>query len=58
MTGVVITHDMKTVFNIADRVVFLREGFIHFEGTPGELKKSKDRHVTDFINGRSGVTSE
>jgi phospholipid/cholesterol/gamma-HCH transport system ATP-binding protein len=56
ITSIVVTHDMKSVFKIANRVAFLKRGVIHFLGTPEELRKSADEEVQDFIEGRSGVT--
>jgi phospholipid/cholesterol/gamma-HCH transport system ATP-binding protein len=53
-TSVVVTHDMKTAFHTADRIAFLHEGSIYFEGTTAELKDSKDPVLVDFIEGRSG----
>ncbi|MFC0019213.1 ABC transporter ATP-binding protein [Roseibacillus persicicus] len=53
MTNVVVTHEMRSVFRIADRVVFMKEGLIYFEGTPQELKNSDDKLLQDFVEGRS-----
>lgn len=53
MTNVVVTHEMRSVFRIADRVVFMKEGLIYFEGTPQELKTSDDKLLKDFVEGRS-----
>ena len=53
-TSVVVTHDMKTAFHTADRIAFLHEGRIYFEGTVEELRASKDPILEDFIEGRSG----
>ena len=52
ITNVVVTHEMRSVFRIADRVVFMKEGLIYFEGTPDELKNSEDRLLRDFVEGR------
>ena len=57
VTSIVVTHDMKSVFHIADRVAYLRGGIIYFLGTPTELKNSPDPVIQDFIEGRSGDTS-
>ena len=57
VTSVVITHDMSSVFKIADRVVMLKHGVIAFSGTPQELRDSPDSFLQDFIAGRSGMTS-
>ena len=53
VTSVVVTHDMKSVFYIADRVAYLRNGAIFFLGTPEEMRQSKDPVIQDFIHGRS-----
>tara|TARA_R110002049_G_scaffold131675_2_gene290497 strand:+ start:594 stop:1358 length:765 start_codon:yes stop_codon:yes gene_type:complete len=56
VTSIVITHDIGSVFKIADRVMMLKEGVIYFEGTVDELRGSKDPQIEDFIAGRSGMT--
>jgi phospholipid/cholesterol/gamma-HCH transport system ATP-binding protein len=56
VTSIIVTHDMRSVFKIADRVAMLYRGKIHFLGTPDELSASLDPIVQDFINGRSDVT--
>ncbi|MEM9081392.1 MAG: ATP-binding cassette domain-containing protein [Verrucomicrobiota bacterium] len=53
MTNVVVTHEMRSVFRIADRVVFMKDGQIYFEGTGRELKETNDPLLRDFIEGRS-----
>jgi phospholipid/cholesterol/gamma-HCH transport system ATP-binding protein len=52
VTSLVVTHDMNSVFRIADRVAYLREGKIYFLGTPKELRESKDPYVSSFVEGR------
>lgn len=56
VTSIIVTHDMRSVFKIANRVAMLYRGKIHFLGTPDELRDSPDQLVQDFINGRSDVT--
>ena len=55
ITSIVVTHDMKSVYHIANRVAYLKEGKIYFLGTPEELKASTDPVITDFTEGRSGM---
>lgn len=55
MTAIVVTHDMKSVFKIANRVAMLKRGVLHMLGTPDDLRASTDKDVVDFIEGRSGV---
>jgi phospholipid/cholesterol/gamma-HCH transport system ATP-binding protein len=56
ITSIIVTHDMRSVFKIANRVAMLYRGEIRFLGTPAELRESSDQIVQDFINGRSDVT--
>jgi phospholipid/cholesterol/gamma-HCH transport system ATP-binding protein len=49
VTSVVVTHDMYSVKNVADKVAMLHEGKIYFTGTPDELINSNDPVVEDFI---------
>jgi phospholipid/cholesterol/gamma-HCH transport system ATP-binding protein len=56
VTSIIVTHDMRSVFKIADRVAMLYRGKMHFLGTPDQLRASSDPIVQDFINGRSDVT--
>lgn len=55
VTSIVITHDMGSVFKIADRVAMLKNGVISFLGTPEELRQSPDPDIQNFIAGRSGM---
>jgi phospholipid/cholesterol/gamma-HCH transport system ATP-binding protein len=48
-TSIVVTHDMYSVKNVADRVAMMHEGKIHFSGTPSELLSSKDPIIKEFI---------
>ncbi len=52
VTGVVVTHDMKSAFRISDRIAMLYDGGIRFEGTPNELRMCEDPVVKGFIEGR------
>jgi|TARA_B100001093_G_scaffold106313_2_gene98650 phospholipid/cholesterol/gamma-HCH transport system ATP-binding protein len=53
ITNVVITHEMRSAFRIADRLVFMKDGLIYWEGTPDELKASNDSVLVNFVEGRS-----
>ena len=55
ITSLVVTHDMKSLFKIADRIAMLKNGLIHFLGTKEELRACPDKIVQDFINGRADV---
>lgn len=51
ITSIVVTHDMKSVFSIADRVAMLYEGRVLEIGTPDQIKKSRNAMVQQFISG-------
>ena len=51
MTSVVVTHEMKSAFRIADRIVMLQKGRVVAVGTPDEIKNSDHPYVNQFING-------
>ena len=53
MTSIVVTHDMKNAFDVADRIAYLHEGRIYFHGTSAELQQSTDPLIQDFLLGRS-----
>jgi phospholipid/cholesterol/gamma-HCH transport system ATP-binding protein len=50
VTSIVITHDMFSVFRVADRVSMLHDGLVRFEGNVQQLKDSKDEVVSEFID--------
>jgi phospholipid/cholesterol/gamma-HCH transport system ATP-binding protein len=53
MTSIVVTHDMKSAFDVADRIAYLHEGRIYFQGTPAEIQQTNDQLIQDFLIGRS-----
>src|SRR5438874_3068109 len=53
VTSIVVTHDMKSAFHLADHVAYLHEGQMYFYGTPEELQVSGDPILQDFLLGRS-----
>jgi len=52
LTSVVVTHDLKCLDIVADRVILLKDGRIYFEGDLNELKTSGDKYVQAFIGGQ------
>lgn len=49
VTSIVVTHDIFSVFRIADTIAMIDDGVIHFEGTPKELMNSSDIIVQEFL---------
>jgi len=50
LTSIVVSHDLDETFAIADRVVVLANGKIAAQGTPDEVRQSKDPLVHQFVN--------
>jgi len=53
VSSLVVTHDMSSVFRIADRIAMLYEGRVHKIGTKEEFRTSDDTKVQKFIYGDS-----
>ena len=53
VTAIVVSHDLTSIFSIADRIALVYQGAIHTVGTPAELRASADPIVQQFITGQS-----
>jgi len=53
MTSIVVTHDMKSAFDVANHIAYLHEGRIYFYGTPIQFQQTSDPILEDFLLGRS-----
>lgn len=53
ITSIVVTHDMKSAYRIADRIAMLFEGKIIFTGTPDDFKTTDNPFVKQLIEGRA-----
>jgi len=51
VTSIAVTHDMTSAYKIADRVAMLYNGKIIVDGTPDEIKNTKDPIIRQFITG-------
>ncbi len=49
ITTIVNTHDMNSVMEIGEKVVFIHEGRKSWEGTKEEILNSEDIHLNDFV---------
>jgi phospholipid/cholesterol/gamma-HCH transport system ATP-binding protein len=58
VTSVVVTHDMKSAYRIADRIAMLDRGLIRFVGTPEETQNASDPLVRSFVEGRPELAQE
>jgi len=51
VTSIVVTHDMRSAYRVADRIAMLYQGRIIAEGTSDEIQNSDNPVVHQFING-------
>ena len=58
ITSIVVTHDMKSLFTISDRIAMVHSGRIICAGTVDEFRASRDPRVADFIEGRAPVKED
>jgi phospholipid/cholesterol/gamma-HCH transport system ATP-binding protein len=49
ITTVINTHDMNSVMEIGEKIVFLENGFKQWEGTNQEIFKTDNESVTKFV---------
>ncbi len=52
VTSVVVTHDMRSAFTVADRIAMLHQGTLRTVGTVAEIQATTDPIVRQFIEGR------
>jgi phospholipid/cholesterol/gamma-HCH transport system ATP-binding protein len=50
ITSMVISHDIASAFKVADRLAVLYDGHLAAEGTPEEVRQSKDPFVQRFLS--------
>jgi phospholipid/cholesterol/gamma-HCH transport system ATP-binding protein len=50
VTSVLVTHDMQSVYKVADRVALLLGGRICYEGTPQDMLSTSDPVVRQFVD--------
>jgi phospholipid/cholesterol/gamma-HCH transport system ATP-binding protein len=50
VTSVLVTHDIREGFRVANRVTLLRQGRIAFSGTPEEMVAARDAYITSFLS--------
>jgi len=51
VTSVVVTHDMQSAYQVADRIGMIYDGRIIYEGTAPETRDSKNPYVQQFVTG-------
>jgi phospholipid/cholesterol/gamma-HCH transport system ATP-binding protein len=49
LTSIIVSHDLDETFHIADQVIVLANGKIAAQGTPDEVRHSRDPLVKQFV---------
>lgn len=49
MTTVINTHDMNSVMNIGENIIFIKEGVKEWQGTKDQVISSNNKALNDFI---------
>ena len=49
ITTVVNTHDMNSVMEIGEKIIFLKQGILAWEGTKKDIFKTDNEAITDFV---------
>lgn len=50
VTSILVTHEIRAGFKVANRVNLLREGEITFRGTPEEMLAARDPYIQAFLS--------
>jgi len=58
ITSIVVTHDMKSAFQISDRIAMVHGGRIIFQGSTRDFRSATDPRIADFIEGRAPVNED
>ena len=48
LSGIFVTHDIPAAKKVCDRLLILKDGRIHFSGTPKEFDESQDHYIKTF----------
>ena len=49
ITTVINTHDMNSVMEIGEKIIFLKEGILAWEGTKKDIFKTDNEAIIDFV---------
>lgn len=50
VTSLVVSHDVNSVFRVADQIAFLQTGRLSFFGSVGEFRASRDEGISEIIS--------
>ena len=49
ITSIVVSHDMNSVMNIGDEIIFLNEGFLEWTGTKDDIMDTDNDKLNEFV---------
>lgn len=49
ITSIVVSHDMNSVMNIGDEIIFLDEGVLEWSGTKDDIMNSENKRLNEFV---------
>jgi phospholipid/cholesterol/gamma-HCH transport system ATP-binding protein len=49
ITTIINSHDMNSVLEIGEKIIFLENGMKKWEGTNKEIFSTKNKSITDFV---------
>lgn len=52
MTSIVVTHDIGSAYKISDKIAMIHEGRIIYDGSPAQIRKSRNPYIQQFIKGQ------
>ena len=53
VTSIVVSHDLTSIFTVADRIAMLYQGHVRMLGAPDEFRHAVDPIVQQFITGQA-----
>lgn len=51
VTSIVVSHDLRSIFTVADRIAMIYQGKIRLDATPAGFRDSDDPVIHQFVNG-------
>lgn len=53
ITTIINSHDMKSVFDMADNILFIKKGYKEFEGSLSDFKHHENEAIAEFVKSSS-----
>lgn len=51
VTSIVVSHDLRSIFTVADRIAMIYKGHILLDGTPAEFQGTENPIIRQYVNG-------